>query len=524
VTGPKDRRHLGPKERRSRILRGDQPTEPMPMLDLLRRTPYRDTPIPDTAAEDVAVRRALDLAVRVGELMMRCGAGGPHVEGAVAAVAAAGGIDQVDLDITLQSILIQATSKDGRTHTLLRVVRRSRFDYGRLVAVHQLVAALVAGEVTTAEASDRLRAVKRHARSYPAWATSLASALLASAMAVMIGASLVPAAVTIVVVLAVAGIAQLLGRIDLPEFYGNAIKALAATLFAGAFYSAGAAGHISMSGSDFAFVVAGGIVTMLPGRTMAAAVEDVLFGYPLTGAGRLLGVLLSLTGLIIGIASGLGILLSLTQALGADFVSPNVLDLRVNQAPLVPALLGALVVGLAASVTAQSRRMLMLPTGLLAMGGFAAYTLLVRVGGIGVITATGLAAVALGVVGRVVAQRMHAPSLVVVVPATFSLLPGLTIFRGLYELVATGSDQGLLSIQAGITTLLGAGATLLAIATGTVFGEILASPFDRRTRGERPRKRAAAARRPAGLDPPEHHSGGEEPRGGPGGEELGHRT
>ena len=67
-----------------------------------------------------------------------------------------------------------------------------------------------------------------------------------------------------------------------------------------------------------------------------------------------------------------------------------------------------------------------------------------------------------------------------VVPASFGLLPGLTIFRALYEMTASGGDAGLLSLQSGITTMLGAGATLLAIATGTVFGEILASPLDRR--------------------------------------------
>ncbi len=454
------------------------------MLDLLRRTPYRHARIPDEAAEDVATARAVDLAVRVGELMMRCGAGAPQVEGAVAAVAASAGIDVVELDITLQSLLVQAHSSDGRTHIVLRVVRRTRYDYGRLVAVHRLVAALAAGEITADEAADRLRMIKRHERNYPVWATSLASALLASAVAVMIGASLAPAAITIVVVLGVAGIGQLLGRIDLPEFYVNAIKAFVATMTAGAFYAAGTVGSFGLSGTDFAFVVAGGIVAMLPGRTMASAIEDVLFGYPLTGAGRLLGVALSLLGLIIGIAGGLSLMLTITQIFQTDFVPPAVLDLRVSQAALVPGLLGALVVGLAAAITVQSRRMLVVPTGLLTVAGAAMAALLTRGAGIGAITATGLAAVSIGVVGRVMAQRVGAPSMVLVVPATFGLLPGLTIFRGLYELVDPGGSQGLLVIQSGITTLLGAGAALLAIATGTVFGEILASPFDRRMRGE----------------------------------------
>ena len=47
-------------------------------------------------------------------------------------------------------------------------------------------------------------------------------------------------------------------------------------------------------------------------------------------------------------------------------------------------------------------------------------------------------------------------------------------------------SAGSLSIQSGLTTLLGAVAVLLAIATGTVLGEILASPWDRQIRGAAP--------------------------------------
>jgi uncharacterized membrane protein YjjB (DUF3815 family) len=67
------------------------------------------------------------------------------------------------------------------------------------------------------------------------------------------------------------------------------------------------------------------------------------------------------------------------------------------------------------------------------------------------------------------------------VPASYGLLPGLAIFRGLYEMV-NGSkvDSGTLSLQGGLTTLLGAMAVLLAIAAGTVLGDYLGAPFDRR--------------------------------------------
>ncbi len=478
------------RDRPGRIFQGESPTEPMPMADLLRRTPYRNMRIPGEAPEDTQVRWAIDLAARVGELMLRCGAGAPQVVGSVAAVAAAAGVDVVEVDVTLQSLLIQASSSTGRPHTLLRVVRRTRHDYARLVAVHELVEALAGGRIDSREADRRLRQIKRSRRIFPVWAVSLASALLASAVAVMIGASAPTAVATVLVVLAVTAVNRLYARIALPEFYANAINAMVATLLAGAVYAAATALGRPMQEQDFAFIVAGGIVAMLPGRSMASSIEDVLFGFPLTGAGRLLSVLVALMGLIIGIAGGLTVMLSLTTVVDSGFVSPSVLKLNVNQSSVFAAVGGALVVGLSGAVTVQSLRRLIVPTGLLSMVTAVVAAGLTRGVGIGAIAATGVAAVALGAAGRLVAARLGAPSMVLVVPASFALLPGLTIFRGLYELVAASGDApGSLTIQSGLTTLLGAGAILLAIATGTVFGEILASPWDRSVRGARPEGR-----------------------------------
>jgi uncharacterized membrane protein YjjB (DUF3815 family) len=104
-----------------------------------------------------------------------------------------------------------------------------------------------------------------------------------------------------------------------------------------------------------------------------------------------------------------------------------------------------------------------------------------RLESLGQLAAAGVAATVLGCVGRLVALRMGAPAMVLVVPASYGLLPGLAIFRGLYEMVnGSSADSGSLSLQGGITTLLGAMAVLLAIAAGSVLGEFMAAPFDRR--------------------------------------------
>ena len=117
------------------------------------------------------------------------------------------------------------------------------------------------------------------------------------------------------VVLAVSAVERVVQPLHLPDFYSNAVSAFVATSLAWTAYALGAQGWIPLGGKDFAFIVAGGIVALLPGRTMASAVEDVISGYAVTGAGRLLAVTVSLTGLIIGVAVALGATIRLTEAL-----------------------------------------------------------------------------------------------------------------------------------------------------------------------------------------------------------------
>ncbi|PRY57998.1 uncharacterized membrane protein YjjP (DUF1212 family) [Knoellia remsis] len=454
----------------------------MPLADLLRRTPYRGAQVArvEEEAAEARVREALDLAVRIGELMLRSGAGAPQVEVSVAAVCAAAGLSNVEIDITLQSLLVHARIDAAHAVTSLRVVRSSRHDYARLVAVHELVDAFVNGHIDLAEAAEQLRDIKRANRIWPEWAVTAATALLASAVAVMIGASVLTALVAILVVLGVSAVERVLKPLHLPDFYSNAVAAFVATVLAWAAYALGALGWFPIDGDDFAFIVAGGIVALLPGRTMASAVEDVIFGYAVTGAGRLLAVMLALTGLIIGVAVGLSLTLRLTEMMSFDFVSPSVLELRTTQSQWWAAIIGALVVGSCGAVTMQTRRRLVLPTAALSLVGVSVLAVLTRVLDVGSVTATGLAAVVVGFAGRIMALRLGAPSMVAVVPASFSLLPGLAIFRGLYELVGESAEVGTLSFQAGVATLLAAAGVLLAIATGTTLGEIFASPWDRR--------------------------------------------
>ena len=82
--------------------------------------------------------------------------------------------------------------------------------------------------------------------------------------------------------------------------------------------------------------------------------------------------------------------------------------------------------------------------------------------------ASAVAAVTIGGVCYLVADRFRVPPLVVVVPAIVPLLPGLAIYRGL-ALLAGGED--------GVLQLASALATAVALASGVILGQYIARPL-----------------------------------------------
>lgn len=466
---------------RQHFWEGENPTEPLSLVSSLRRTPYRNPQQMAAPERDEEARASLDLAVRVGELLLRCGAGTRDVEASVVAVAAAAGLEHLEVDLTSQSLLVQGVAPGGTPITALRVVRSFSRDFARLVAVHQFVEALVSGEVDRDEAAARLREIQRRRRSWPRWSLSLGYGVIAGSVAALLGAGLAAIGFSMLSSIAVDQLGRFLTGRDVPGFYVSAAGGAVATALAWGALMLGQQGAFPMSTSDFAYVVAAGIVVLLPGRAMTSAVEDAITGYPVTGAGRLFGVALTGAGIIVGVAAGLSLTLHLGQAFDIGLASPTSLKFSDVGAARTVRVAAVAIGAAAAAVTMRTRGRLILPTAALGAVGILVSDLIQDLLGLGSITSLAVSCTLMGFLGRLLALRMGAPALVLVVPAIFPLLPGLQIFRGMYELVS-GSVLGHAAAPsgAGVTTLLGASATALAIATGIVLGDVLSSPFDRR--------------------------------------------
>jgi uncharacterized membrane protein YjjP (DUF1212 family) len=441
----------------------------MPLVDRLRGTPFQD-PRRMEAPEDRQAREAVDFALRLGELMIRSGAGTRDVEATLIAATAALGLTHVEVDITVQSVMVQHAVPGRPPLTLVRVARGESRDFSRLAHAHRLVDDLVGGRVARADALARLREIERAAKPWPRWVVGVGWGLLAAGVTALVGGGPVAVLLGFATSFAVDRLGRLLGRLGLSPFFVTFVGAAVASLV-----TVAAVELQLLAARDAGPVIAGGIVVLLPGRLLVAAVEDAISGFSVTAAGRVLQVMLTAAAII----SGVGLSLGVARRLGLDL---EVDAVGTSAADVTRGIVAAGVAALASAVANRDRWTHALPAAGIGVAGFATYGLL-RAGAVtGATVATACAAVVVGVLARVLGQRLRAPALVLAVPALSALLPGLTIFRGMSQL-AEGSQEG-------IGTLLEAMTTALAIGAGIVLGDFLAAPADR-TMGRR---------RPVGAD------------------------
>jgi len=225
---------------------------------------------------------------------------------------------------------------------------------------------------------------------------------------------------------------------------------------------------------------------LLAGITLVGAVQDALTGYYVTASARTFEALLLTGGIIAGVSLGItiGLELGLQLPLNAR-ASAGIEDLPLG-------LLGGTLVsvGFALSCYAPLRSL-----GPVAAVGFAAQLayLLLAATGAGAAWSSTVAGVVVGVASFSLAGRVRVPPLVVVVSGIVGLLPGLSIYRGLFQLL-TNNDVG------GLFPLLTAGSVSVGLASGVLLGEYVAQPLKREAR--RLENRLAGPRLVGMLRPP----------------------
>src|SRR2546430_1210131 len=160
---------------RLRILLGDTPVEP-----------------PEEEPGDLVSGQALDLVLRVGELLLASGEATERVNESMLSLAVAYELPRCEVSVTFTVISVSVHPGMGALPvTGARAIRRRNPAYWRLVALHALIQEASIGLLSVDDAHDRLRRIKRdqppYGLPYPPWLRGGSPGPIAAAKCALIG-------------------------------------------------------------------------------------------------------------------------------------------------------------------------------------------------------------------------------------------------------------------------------------------------------------------------------------------------
>jgi uncharacterized membrane protein YjjP (DUF1212 family)/uncharacterized membrane protein YjjB (DUF3815 family) len=423
--------------------------------------PVAPEPPVEPTSDAREINAIMDLALRIGELLLSSGAGASDVSAAMSNVAWACGLRGFTADVTFTALtMARQPSPEEPAVIQIRQVRYREVDYGDLTEVDQLIRDVVAGRVDRREAATRLNRISSTGHARPRWLVTLALGVMGGGVAVVLGGDWVVVLLAAVAAMLVDAIQRQMRRRRLPAFYQQVAGGLLATLIAVGV----AATPADVSPS---LVISSSIVMLLAGVNFLGAIQDALTGFPLTAGARILEAFLATAGVVAGVSGGLQV----ADVFGIDLgpVDPGAYSTAATPVMMV----GGAIASAAYAFSAYAPTRSLLPIAVVAGVGVGVYAVVLE-RGFGIAWSSALAALLLGLAGYPVASRVRIPSLVVVAAGITPLLPGLSIYRGL-SLLATSASGALLAMAT-------AGAIAIALSSGAILGEYLAQPIKREAR------------------------------------------
>ncbi|MFT4127597.1 MAG: threonine/serine exporter family protein [Gordonia sp. (in: high G+C Gram-positive bacteria)] len=411
-----------------------------------------------------AIAEVLDLATKVGAVLLDSGTGAIDTQAQIRFVAATYGLDDVQIDVTFNTI--HASARRGATLppiTTLRTVEYRSMDFTRLAHVDKLIRRIRDSAITPGTAHQMLDTLIAAPHPYSYRQSTFAWGLMAAGVSMLFGGDLLVALIAFVTTSTIVGVNHLLRRIGTPKFFQQVTGGFIAVVPAALIFEGGEKLGVDISPSQ---VIASGIVVLLSGLSLVGSVQDAITGAPITGAARFFELVL-MTG---GIIAGVGMALRLLEAFGVYL--PTITAATEFRGADIPAQVLAGAVAALAFAWASYAERRALPMAFIAGAIGVAVVAGASFIPVGNVIGAGMAAVCVGMLGGLLARRALTPPLVVAIAGITPLLPGLAVYRGLYGIL---NDQSLDGFT-WVASALGAGC---ALAAGVTLGEFIARTLRR---------------------------------------------
>lgn len=412
------------------------------------------------------VMRVLDLAARIGGILVSNGTANIDAKTQIMAITGTYGVHFCHADITLNNITMyaQVQQEQNQPVSVFRVVPLYQGNFAMLSRIDRLIRKIQRTRMPLSAAEAELAELVATPSPYGFRTALLGWSTMAAAVAVLLGGGFDVAIISFITSLFIMAGSAWLGQRRLPLFFQNVYGGVIATMPAAIIF------HLSQNmGLKImpAQVIASGIVVMLAGLTLVQSLQDGITGAPVTGSARFFETMIFTAGIVAGV--GLGI--ELSGALGITLPTLEAGGASFDSAPWLKILSGA-VASAAYAVACYAEWNSVWISGVTAAAGSSIYYLAMLWLHTGPLVGVAAAATVIGLAGGILSRRFMIPPLITAVAGITPLLPGLSIYRSMYALM---HDQMIL----GYNYLALALGTASALAAGVVFGEWIARKLRR---------------------------------------------
>ena len=245
--------------------------------------------------------RILDLALRIGEILLASGAGAADVTATMMGITRHYGLRNADVDVTFTLLRMSYQDDPDEMPVLMtRNVTQRDIDYDDLTRTHYLVEDVLHDRVTVAEARAAVARVNSTGHWLPRWAVVLGSGVLGGGVALILGGGVVVTAVAALAGMLITMLTRAMNRQRWPMFYQQIAGGMLATVLA--------LGTAALDlGVDTSLVITASIVLLLAGIGFMGAIQDALSGFYITAGARIIEAMLATAGLIVGVSAGLAL-------------------------------------------------------------------------------------------------------------------------------------------------------------------------------------------------------------------------
>lgn len=428
-------------------------------VDAAKAAPPPSPLAPIDLTDHSQVAGVMNLAARIGDILLSSGTSNSDTKVQIRAVTSAYGLYYCHVDITLNTITIFANIGTERKTpvSVFHVVGKLDTNFSKLSEVDRLIRSIQAGATPPEVAEKILNELEQSPASYGMPVALLGWAVMGGSVAVLLGGGWQVSLVAFFTAFVIMSTTGFLSKKGLPTFFQNVVGGLIATVPASIAYAGALNFGLEIKPSQ---IIASGIVVLLAGLTLVQSLQDGITGAPVTASARFFETLL-FTG---GIVAGVGLGIQLSSALNV-MLPPMEAAAAPNPSSILMRIIAGGVVAAAFAVGCFAEWSSVIIAGLTAFMGSAFYYFFVIYAGS--VSASAIAATAVGFSGGLLARRFLIPPLIVAIAGITPMLPGLSIYRGMY---ATLNDQTLL----GFTNIAVALATACSLAAGVVLGEWVA--------------------------------------------------